>query len=202
MADVCMWLLPALCVLRATWNSEVFKSCKNRALEIKARCAVQGAEWCRRFEIVFDLMIEISAVRTWGSGCPCHEADRRAKKNVSCVRQGKRLASAVWRLTEFLKLRGRCAAGGAEPDHVCDVRQLSWSESTERAFAWKMAATLADRNCDFYRNQPYSLAAMQTAADLKVELDKYLSTPAQRRHRVSDYWFKPVTGTYYVLECV
>lgn len=196
MCDVCVWMLPAIMLLQAVWSSDVFKTCKNRKLEIAARISIKCDEWCQRFYIVFDLMSEISAVRTWGSGCDCHEEERRSGKTIDCVRRGKRLSSVVWRVGEFLKLCSRCVES-PEAHHVCTLGGLTWDQQTERAFAWKHAATLADRNCDFYRHAPFSFALINTVKDLEHELDQWEKCPESRRHRVANRFFKIGAGIHW-----
>ena len=109
---------PNYAIFDAVWDAELFKSAKSRKLESIARNAVHDVTVRQRTNIVYDITHACHEIRRWGSGCPCHEADRRSGKNVTCSKQGQRLPEASCRVKLFLAYCNACVTAPQE-DQVC-----------------------------------------------------------------------------------
>ena len=51
------------------------------------------------FAVVLDKTSSVDALRSWGSGCTCHEDQRRGGETIRCGRAGRRVHDALqnWR---------------------------------------------------------------------------------------------------------
>ena len=191
--EVLLYLVPCMMILLQCWTFEIFKSAKQRALEISARASIMSDAFQVRFKTVRDLMSELHSIRVWGSGCDCHEEQRKQGKHVGyCNRQGKRLPKVVVRVAQFL---ARCSRAGEYPlqGHALFCEPISKALEEERSFAFTHAAAIASTHCRHYAEQPSNLAAVETVQDLEAALLLWLATPLKRRHKFCSYMFDPAS---------
>ena len=171
------------------WTFSLFKSAKARRIETDARSTVLDPDWRSRFYVTYDILCEMCSVRTWGSGCDCHEAQRKAGKKVVCNRQSKRLPKASWRIKLFLEM---CRAAQTQPlvEHSCFSHPLSTELELERSFAFRHAEGIATEHTKYLSEQPYSFALIETTADLHIALLEWRALAPDKRHRVSNHLFE------------
>ena len=113
-------------VLVDVWEHDLFGKIKAKARVKNCRETVNDLDWIAKIFISYDLMTEISAIRTWGSGCRCHEAERLAAKcfAVECKEQGIRMPEVVDKLDSvFLAWTEFSVACPAE--HQAQSQELS-----------------------------------------------------------------------------
>jgi hypothetical protein len=190
---ICSYLGPCFGLFEAVWTRELFRSCQSRLLEGRARSSATSDVYYRRFCSVSDQVGEVHKIRTWSTGCPCHEAERLRGETVRCQKQGKRLEELPGRLDEFHARCAACAEGPVAGQLTAEL-DLDFAELEAWSAQWRFLSTLARTNFAFIYTQPYTLARIYTVADLQRELGIWQATPKNRRHRVSNYFFDKQPG--------
>ena len=101
------WFLNASDGLRAAWSMALFKTVKMRArLRVCDKCMMSEEFW-ERLCVVWEIVKPANEIRTWGAGCPCHEAQRQVGQTLDCPEQGLNLPRVLGRLDEFLPCASR-----------------------------------------------------------------------------------------------
>lgn len=190
MRNVLDYMMPCLVLFGVVWDAALFLGCKAGALEHKARSVAEDATFLRRTKILYDLMVAIHEVRTWGSGCACHEGERMAGQTVVCTETGRRLPEAAGRVSEFLSLCELCAEGPA-PWQATGRQILGFSDRQELVFAWQHCRAVAELQTRWVFEQPYTLSTVVDVASLRRERDTWCSLLLGRRHRVANHLFDP-----------
>ena len=188
--NVLSWLIPNMGIMDEAWDVTKFAKAKNGATIKVAHAALTDALfWCR-LRIVADLISDLSAFRTWASGCGCHEAQRLKGEKVVCSMQGRRLPEALCRLDKFVSACSLCAAR-PEPGHMCArvSLDLEGDLAKDRAWGFRALAGLAAEKYGYLRRQPWSLARARSRAVLEQLRDEYDRMDPSERHRVSDELF-------------
>ena len=187
--DCIQYILPCLIIFEMCWPWELFKSSRKRKLEVRTRSTAQSTEWKNRFYVVGDICTHIHALRTWGSGCPCHEQQRREGKAISCSNQGKRLPEVVPRLKIFCQ---ECdeAAEAPEPHHLCFGKTLPADLEEHRSFGFTHLATVTREQSMHYDQHPESLSQIENTIDLHLHLVDWRNAPRKDRHRCTNYLFE------------
>jgi hypothetical protein len=181
-------LLPTFVVSRFAWDSEVFKTCRNRKLETAARVAIHCEKFYLRFLIIYDIMQSTGKLRTWAAGCLCHEAERLRGVEVACRWQGKRLPEASGRVAMFLQYCKR-VIDRPQPDQETADYAIGSGMEEERSFAWRNLASMTEANLSYVDRQPYFLATVTCTAEHGIERDIWRSLPEPKKHRYTSQLF-------------
>ena len=176
------WLRPCYIVFDSVWGSEVFKKAKARKLEIVARDAVTDPVCRRRLAVAFDMSHIVHVIRHWGSGCPCHEEDRKAGRVVSCDQQGKRLPEIPARLSTFFDDNG-ARRDAPQVGDMCHECELPLDEEEARSYGFQDLLAISETSMKWVDEQPLSLAKINSVDDLALARAEYFALPVQRRHR-------------------
>jgi hypothetical protein len=190
MLQVLIYLLPLFVIFDEIWDAEVFKNCKAKSLELAGRTRALCTKFRYRFMIVHDVLFPVNKIRTWASGCSCHEAERLAGHKVSCWFTGKRLPEALDRVNMFLMTCELCAEHPL-PDQQCYGIEADWTLEEERKFAFQHCLAITTEETQWLKDQPYSLARVTDVAGLVAERDRWFALPPARRHRVVSHLFLP-----------
>ena len=159
-------------------------------LEFEARNAVTSPGWVEEFRIVYDLMQKIHVRRSWGSGCSCCDERRKRGESVECHRQGKRLREVVDFIDDFdADVQREIQAPLDLPENCCTADNISRGGHEMRSYGFTYLRTVVAEALGFYRDQPASLANVETVAGLKRERDRWEALPGEKRHRVASNLF-------------
>ena len=105
-------------------------------MAIEIRTASVDITFHHQCDLVFDVMSELTQLRHWCSGCPCHSAEeRRATKDLECPYQGKVFRQLPDRLRDF---SNKCRNEMQAPSEMscCFNAGLSGIELVSRADAF------------------------------------------------------------------
>ena len=148
-------------------------------------------KWVNHLRMSYDIVAEIHNIRVWASGCKCHEEERLRGSKVSCVNQGLRLPEIVPKLEGFFDYCRACARGPV--DSHC-AKDLPFELEVDRSRMWSVLLAMVKRHTHFYWDDPYSLARVETVAQLDLARKIWVAIAPEERHRVSSYIFD-VSGT-------
>ena len=189
---VLTWLAPLILLFQDLFNWELFKGCKEAANAKQALKTIRGEVWLMQFRIIYDCMEILHAIRTWGSGCDCHEEERMAGKVIICPLQGRRLPIALARVDKF---KAACAARREKPgpDDMCTRVVLPDDLEFDRRGLFDYISASGSRKVDFLNDNPYAIARARDPLVMKACRDAFLALPAelQARDRISADFLGP-----------
>lgn len=141
--------------------------------------------------VIADITTDCHTVRTWGSGCSCHEELRLAGKKVEprCNAQGKHLSeSPVARATLLEHVSNSVYDPG--DNHMWKAHKLAPSYMRLREFAYRRLEVASRELFDPYSHLPSSLAYVTTTAQLRTERHWYRAVAWTNRNRFSYQLFE------------
>ena len=184
------YYIPVNLSLRDSWTQELLRNCRKSGMNGEAVKALTSDSFADQTRVVGDIMYAIYNIRVWGSGCPCCEHLRVQGKKVKCPQnmEGKRLPEAAGRIDRFLQA---CNDWAAEPseDQLCHGAPMSRELEEERRRAFERVKAQVGEQTLHIKEQPKSLALVNTADDLSRERDIFTALPPAQRHRVAAHIF-------------
>ena len=183
------WLLPVSGLLILVWTRHMFKEAQDLATALIAHGAVQDTLfWCQ-FNLVFDLCMHVHGLRSWCSGCDCHEVERLANVPFECFKAGQRLPGLYDKVVTF---RAECTSLAVAPraDSYSNWGDLlNHNLDGEWTWAWNYMESLALTLFMFLLHLPFSLARAANVAVLSDARDEHLRAAPKDRHRVAHKFF-------------
>ena len=170
--------------LEAGWDDAAFnlKAETSSTVRMLASKSPESDLFWLRCQIVLYLLEPVEDLRTWGSGCNCHEVDRMEGRRVQCGLAGRRMRWAWPRIQEFL-LRDRVSETGSLPQMSSDITD------EVAAAAAVLKGTVHDRT-SFLDCLPYKLARLRAPGVAEQVLQRFdsMSEEGVPHHRVSAHF--------------
>lgn len=130
-----------------------FQGCLNAEDWRTTFSTMRDRQWRLQLESMGSLSKTIGAIRVWGSGCSCHEAQLLQGEQVQCALKGRRIREASAHVTQQC-LALRYFANNITLHSVGDDLSLQ----LELVTAYRMAAAAVQKRTEFLGTLPYLLS--------------------------------------------